>query len=147
MKTIFPSLPPHISAAKQDTLPAQALCDQGLWHQTVSLATIQLNCWADLVVPWRFSLSQRWNNLGTVYLKCLLEQLVPELSYSDCVYPENEGEKLKMKGNIRQNCTVFWSENQNTINKTVFSLYRITFSSCNYSKTTRVWKRKRRFKR
>lgn len=144
MKTVFPSVSPHISAAKQATLPAQPLCDQGLWHQNVSLVTIQLNCWADLVVPWRFSLSQRWNNLGTVYLKCLL---VPELSYSDCVYPENRGEKLKNKGNIKQNCTVFWSENQNTINKIFFFLCRITFSFCNCSKTIRVWNRKQELKR
>ena len=87
------SLPPHSSGAKQATLAAQALCDQGVWRQTASLLTIQLNYWADLVVPWRFSLSQRWNKLGTVHLKCLLQQLVPELSYCDCVYPENEGER------------------------------------------------------
>lgn len=87
------SLPPHGSGAKQATLPAQALCDQGLWRRTVSLLTIQLNCWADLAVPWRFSLSQRWNKLGTALLKCLLQQLVPELSYSVCVYPGNEGER------------------------------------------------------
>lgn len=147
MKTVFPSVPPHISASKQAALPAQALCDQGLWHQTVSLVTIQLNCWADLMVPWRFSLFQRWNNLGTAYLKCLLEQLVPELSYSNCVYSENNGGKLKMKGKRRENCSVFWSENQNTINKIFFFLYRITFSFCNCSKTTTVWNRKLEFKR
>lgn len=87
------SLPPHSSGAKQSALPAQELCDQGLWRQTVSLLTIQLNCWADPVVPWRFSLSQRWNKLGTVHLKCLLQQLLPELSYCDCVYPKNKGER------------------------------------------------------
>lgn len=122
MKTVFPSLPPHSSAAKQAALPAQALCDQGLWHQAVSLVTIQLNCWADLVVPWRFLQSQRWNNLGNVYLKCLLEQLMPKLRCSDCVYPENEEEKLKMKGNIRENCIAFWSGKQNTVNKMFYFL-------------------------
>lgn len=124
MKAVFPSLAPHISAAKPASLPAQALCDQGLWHQAVSLVTIQLKCWADLVVPWRFLPSQKWNNLGNVYLKCLLKLLVAELSYSDCVYPENEGEKLKMKGNVRENCSVFWSEKQNTVNKMVFFLIK-----------------------
>lgn len=147
MKAAFPSIPPHISAAKPAALPAQALCDQGLWHQTVSLVTILLNCWADLVVPWRFSLSQRWNNLGISYVKYLLQQLVPQLRYSDCVYPENYGENVKMKGNIREKCTVFWSEKQNTINKIVFFLYRTTFSFCNCSITTGAWNRKRGFKR
>lgn len=105
-----------------------------LWSRPVvsdSSPTIQLNCWADLVVPWSFALCQRWNKFGTVHLKCLLQRLAPEPRYCDCIYPENEGE---IKEDIRHQCCTLVCTTNKVHWFILIPLEQYTFSFCNFSK-------------